>query len=132
MVLPTLPTAFPVTDWLASTFSDVSTGLCDHVGTQSDVNFTPRVKAPNDGQAIGNSSGLNGMPVSAVWEAATMGLEELSNIKDDDDKDVLAELFLATMAFVMRMPILPWVMLFKLVSVALPEVSVVVSVLVLV
>ena len=83
----------PATTWLADNFSGVSAGLCARVGTPIDANLTPRLDAQDDGQVAGDSSGLRGLPVSAVREAASAGLEDLS---DDDDAavdDVIGELF---------------------------------------
>ena len=83
----------PATTWLAATFSGDSAGPCAHAGTPSDDDLTPRLDAQDAGQDLGGSSGFGGLPVSAVQEDATAGLEELSDLDDDGHMDVLSVLF---------------------------------------
>ena len=78
------------TTWLAA---PASTGLCALVGASSDDDLTPRLHAQAAGQVVGGNSGFSGLSVSAVREAASTGLEELSDPDDDEDLDVLSVLF---------------------------------------
>ena len=74
-------------------FQYVSASLRDHVDTQSDDDLTPRLDAQDTGLVVGDSSGLRGLPVSAVREAASADLEELSDRDEADVDDVIGELF---------------------------------------
>ena len=82
----------PANNWLAATFSGVSAGPCAHAGSPSDNDLTPRLDAPDAGQDLGGSSGFSGLPVNAVQEDAAAGLEELSDLDNDEHMDVLSVL----------------------------------------